>query len=65
MGKRSGSIYVPQKRNLTLRASLALRASCCARLATVCFSSMVTMRPCRALLRSSFPSSLPSARSRI
>eukprot|EP00965_Chrysotila_dentata_P054364 1803831-Pleurochrysis_carterae.AAC.1 len=46
-------------------ASFALRISCCAKPAAVRFSSMVTARPCRAPLRSSFHSSSPSARSRI
>eukprot|EP00965_Chrysotila_dentata_P113530 3751696-Pleurochrysis_carterae.AAC.1 len=46
-------------------SSLALRVSCCAKPAAVRFSSMVTLRPCRALLPSSFHSSSLLARSRI
>eukprot|EP00965_Chrysotila_dentata_P058767 1949927-Pleurochrysis_carterae.AAC.2 len=46
-------------------ASLALRVSCCAKPAAARFSSMGTLRRCRALLRSSFRFFLPYARSRV
>eukprot|EP00965_Chrysotila_dentata_P110737 3659120-Pleurochrysis_carterae.AAC.1 len=46
-------------------SSFALRVSCCAKPAAVRFSIMVTLRPCRAVLRRSCHSSSPLARSRI